>query len=148
MLLAALLLALMAALLAIILISPGPSERNPPAPIVGPLPTPRRRPFQPGEETVYEISWNGMPCADCRLTVAEEEKDGVKRLVLDYEGSTRSELAWLWSYQIQGKTYLDERTLLPTLATAAVKKKGKAKNITVTFDRPASTARSTPSGTR
>ena len=115
-------------------------DEEPARPWVGlddPLPHPALRPFAAGEELVFEFGWNGAPCADFHMSLREEEKDGALQLVLDYEGHTREQIAWAWSYRISGTTYLDQQTLLPSLSERTSEEKDKRKRVTIEFDRSA-----------
>ena len=94
-----------------------------------------RRPFRPGERVVYELMWNGMPCATFRIRLEQEERDGVQRLAIRYEGRTAEALEWAKSYLIQGVTYVDTETLLPVESSRRTVSGEKEKRYATRFDR-------------
>ena len=122
------------------------SEEQPPAaPSEKPEPSPpvRPRPFKAGEELSYAFGWKGVPCADFRVYLTEEEKDGTKYLTVNYEAKTRKVIALFWSFAASGKTYLDVNSLLPAHASSTAKERSRQKNLTIVFDRAAKIARTT-----
>jgi len=102
--------------------------------------SPARRPFAPGEELLYEFAWNGLSCAQCRLTLSEGVADGTSEWVLHYEGSTSEAIQQFWAYRVEGDTHLDPQSLLPTLSVTTSHKGKKGKTVTTTFDRSAGVA--------
>jgi len=99
-----------------------------------------RRPFRPGEQVVYELMWNGMPCATFRIRLEQEERGGVQRLAIRYEGRTTEALEWAKSYVTKGATYVDTETLLPVESSRRTVSGEKEKRYATRFDRAAGVA--------
>jgi len=89
----------------------------------------------PGEQLAYAFYWNGIRGATARTWLSEVVADGKTWLVLGYEGHTADEIAWVWRYDVSGKTYVDPATLLPARSVVTSTKKDKVKRRTTTFDR-------------
>ena len=91
-------------------------------------------PFQPGEKLKYAFGWNGVRCADLTLNVSEEQVEGKRMIVLNYEGGTRSVIALVWSCEVRGKTWLEPATLLTVRAERTSDVNKKKKRSTMTYD--------------
>ena len=94
-----------------------------------------KRPFGGGEELVYELGWNGVPCGRLSMSLKEDTQDGAKALVLEFETRTSRSIEWAWTYTSKGTVSFDPETLLPTLSTRTRTEDKKVKRITTTFDR-------------
>ena len=123
-----------------IIARPSDEAVRPVVSVLDPFPLPTRRPFRVGEELVYEFGWQGVQAAEFRMNLREEEKDGARYLVVNYEGHTLEEIALVWNYRLSGKTHLDPRTLLPSLSVSTSTKNEQTKRFTTTFDRSAGVA--------
>ncbi len=118
-------------------------ERIPPVPPSGLRLSdlhPSLRPFRPGERLAYAFDWNGIPGARAQMGLKEQVKDGIRWLLLQYEGQTADEIAWAWRYRVSGEAYLDPQTLLPAVSIVTSTKGDRTKRSTTRFDRAAAMA--------
>ncbi|MBS3762863.1 MAG: DUF3108 domain-containing protein [Planctomycetes bacterium] len=97
---------------------------------------PGKPPFSPGEKLVYEFGWNGLECARFTLRI-DKAKEHPDQFVFSYEGrTTNAFVEKLWSYRVNGKTWLNRKTLLPARGRRTSSEKGDEEDIyTVEFDR-------------
>jgi len=100
-------------------------------------PPPGGGPWRPagGEDLLYEICWNGVPCGEFRMALSEEGKGAGRVLVLHFRTRTSENIRWVWSYQSEGLCRLDPETLLPTSSERTNTSGKKIKRITTNFDR-------------
>ena len=115
-----LLAATLAALGAVLFVSAVRPDRRTGPPAPDPFPGAARRwasippgkppPFQPGEKLVYEFGWSGVPCAQCSVSLTEQDVQDTTCLVLEYELHTSKAIDWAWRFRTQGSSCLDPET--------------------------------------
>lgn len=98
------------------------------------LPGPTRK-FPTTEILEYQISWNGLPCADLRTEIQAKERESRKNVLLSYRASTGSAVDWAWEFRTAGKTWLTPDTLLPRLSYRATRENEEWERAWTTFCR-------------
>jgi hypothetical protein len=100
-------------------------------------PPPGGGPWRPtgGEDLLYEICWNGVPCGEFRMGLTQEGKGAGRVLVLRFRSKTSENIRWIWRYQSEGSCRLDPETLLPTSSERTNISGKRVKRITTAFDR-------------
>jgi len=93
------------------------------------------RPFGPGEEATYRLSWNGVPCGTAEIRLEQEEREGASWLVVRYTVKPTATVDWALDYRTEGKSYLDPVTLLPSYSVRQSERRGRRRIYTTTFDR-------------